>query len=243
MSRNHKCKECEICHGEFSYAKLFPIRLIRNSVMDTLCKKYPDANKNGYICYPDLQELRTEHIEKLLTEDRGALSKHEKEVIESLSRQDILAENVNQMFERKLTFGEHMADKVAKLGGSWKFILSFIFIITVWMLFNALYFYNDAFDPYPFILLNLVLSCLAAIQAPIIMMSQNRQAEKDRLQANEEYCTNLKAELEIQQLHSKLDLFMKHQWESLIELQKIQIELAEDLVHHKKRLKPKEKEK
>lgn len=237
----NKCKKCEICKKEFSYAKLFPIRLIRNSVLETICKKHPGINTSGYICYPDLRELRSEHIEALLTEDKGALSKHEREVLESLAHQDIRAENVNQMFEKELTFGEKMADKVAKFGGSWKFILSFIFVIIVWMIFNSVYLCNDAFDPYPFILLNLVLSCLAAIQAPVIMMSQNRQAEKDRLQANEEYCTNLKAELEIQQLHSKLDIFMKHQWESLIELQKIQIELAEDLVHRKKNLKPKDK--
>lgn len=237
---NHKCKKCEICKQEFPYAKLFPIRLIRNSVLETICAKYPEINTARYICYPDLRELRSEHIEKLLTEDKGALSQHEREVLESLAHQDIRAENVNKMFEKELTFGEKMADKVAKFGGSWRFILSFLVIIILWMIFNSLYLYNNAFDPYPFILLNLVLSCLAAIQAPIIMMSQNRQAEKDRLQANEEYCTNLKAELEIQQLHSKLDIFMKHQWESLIELQKIQIELAEDIVHHKKDLKKKD---
>ncbi|QVL57998.1 MAG: DUF1003 domain-containing protein [Simkaniaceae bacterium] len=240
---NNKCKKCEICHEEFLYAKLFPIRLIRNSVLETICKKHPNINKNGFICYPDLREIRSEHIEILLTEDKGALSKLEREVLESLQHQVVLAENVNKKFEKDLSFGEKMADKVAKFGGSWKFILSFFFILIVWMIFNGLYLYNDAFDPYPFILLNLVLSCLAAIQAPIIMMSQNRQAEKDRLQANEEYCTNLKAELEIQQLHSKLDIFMKHQWESLIELQKIQIELAEDLVHHKKHLKSSEDKK
>lgn len=237
---NHKCKKCELCKQEFSYEKLFPIRLIRNSVLDTICKKHPGINTSGYICYPDLREIRSEHIESLLTQDKGALSKHEKEVLESLAHQDIRAENVNKKFERELSFGEHMADKVAQFGGSWKFIISFFVILIGWMTFNGLFPYNDAFDPYPFILLNLVLSCLAAIQAPIIMMSQNRQAEKDRLQSNEEYCTNLKAELEIQQLHSKLDIFMKHQWESLIELQKIQIELAEDLVHHKKYLKAKE---
>lgn len=239
---NNKCRKCEICHEEFSNAKLFPIRLIRNSVLDAICKKHPNINRNGFICYPDLREIRAEHIETLLTADKGALSKLEREVIESLENQDVLAENVNKKFERELSFGERMADKVAKFGGSWKFILSFLIVLVVWMIFNGLYIYNDAFDPYPFILLNLVLSCLAALQAPIIMMSQNRQAEKDRLQANEEYCTNLKAELEIQQLHSKLDIFMKHQWESLIELQKIQIELAEDIVHHKKHLKSLKKE-
>lgn len=195
-------------------------------------QKHPNINKNGFICYPDLREIRSEHIEILLTEDKGALSKLEREVLESLQHQVVLAENVNKKFEKDLSFGEKWLIKWPSLG-KLEIYPFFLFILIVWMIFNGLYLYNDAFDPYPFILLNLVLSCLAAIQAPIIMMSQNRQAEKDRLQANEEYCTNLKAELEIQQLHSKLDIFMKHQWESLIELQKIQIELAEDLVHHK----------
>lgn len=239
---NSSCNKCEICHKEFSSAKLFPIRLIRNSLFDAICNKDSTINRNGYICYPDLREIRSEHIERLLTADKGVISKLEKEVIASLKKQDILAENINKKFEKKLTFGEKMSDRVAKFGGSWKFILSFFVVMIAWMVFNGFYFYHVSFDPYPFILLNLVLSCLAAIQAPIIMMSQNRQAEKDRLQANEDYCTNLKAELEIQQLHSKLDIFMKHQWESLIELQKIQIELAEDLVHHKKHLKSLKKE-
>ncbi|MDJ0651962.1 MAG: DUF1003 domain-containing protein [Simkaniaceae bacterium] len=239
---NNNCKNCEICHEEFSNAKLFPVRFIRNSVLDAICKKHPNINRNGFICYPDLREIRAEHIEALLTADKGALSKLEKEVIESLENQDVLVKNVNKKFERELTFGERMADKVAKFGGSWKFILSFLVVLSTWISFNGLYFYNNPFDPYPFIFLNLVLSCLAALQAPVIMMSQNRQAEKDHLQANEDYSTNLKAELEIQQLHSKLDIFMKHQWESLMELQKIQIELAEDIVHHKKHLKSLEKE-
>jgi len=135
-----------------------------------------------------------------------------------------------------------MADRVARFGGSWKFILSFLALLLVWMVLNTFFVRNEGFDPYPFILLNLVLSCLAAMQAPIIMMSQNRQAERDRLQANEEYCTNLKAELEIQHLQSKLDLFMKNQWESLLELQRIQIELTEVIILHKKQLHKKKDE-
>lgn len=238
--QNNKIKKCEICHQDFQYSKLFPIKLIRNSIQETLNEKHPYINKEGFICYPDLREIRAGHIEKLLMRDKGVLSQIEKEVIESLAGQDILSENVNKKFERKLSFGEKMADRVAHFGGSWRFILAFLFVIIAWMFINSIYFLNDVFDPYPFILLNLVLSCLAALQAPIIMMSQNRQAEKDRLRANEDYCTNLKAELEIQHLNSKLDLFMKHQWESLIELQKIQIELAEDLVLHKKKLPPAE---
>ena len=216
--------------------------MIRNSLLDTLRNNHPDINTDGFICYPDLRETRTEYIEKLITKDKGALSSFEKEVLDSLSSQDILVENVNKKFEKKLTFGQKMADRVARFGGSWKFILSFLALLIVWMILNIFFVRDEGFDPYPFILLNLVLSCLAAMQAPIIMMSQNRQAARDRLQANEEYCTNLKAELEIQHLQSKLDLFMKNQWESLLELQKIQIELTEEIILNKKQLRRKEDE-
>lgn len=215
---------------------------MRNSVLDTFHAKHPDANMDGHICFPDLRDIRAEHIEHLMIQDRGALSKLDKQVLESLSTQEILAENVNKKFDKDLTFGERMADRVARFGGSWVFILSFFLVLISWMAINTFFFAEKkGFDPYPYIFLNLILSCLAAIQAPVIMMSQNRQAEKERLRANEDYCTNLKAELEIQQLHSKIDLFMKQQWESLIELQKIQIDLTEDLIHHKKQCQRKTK--
>ena len=242
MTNHDKIGTCQICKQEFSYNKLFPINMIRNSLLETIRNDHPDIDTNGFICYPDLREIRTEYIEKLIKKDKGALTSFEKEVLDSLSSQDILAENVNKKFEKKLTFGQRMADRVARFGGSWKFILSFLALLVVWMILNTFFVRNEGFDPYPFILLNLVLSCLAALQAPIIMMSQNRQAERDRLQANEEYCTNLKAELEIQHLQSKLDLFMKNQWESLLELQKIQIELTEEIILNKKQLRRKEDE-
>ena len=242
MTNQAKIGTCQICKQEFTYNNLFPINMIRNSIFDAICKEHPEIDTGGFICYPDLREIRTEYIEQLLKEDKGALSSFEKEVLDSLSSQDILAENVNKKFERKLTMGQRLADRVARFGGSWKFILSFLALLLVWMVLNTFFVRNEGFDPYPFILLNLVLSCLAAMQAPIIMMSQNRQAERDRLQANEEYCTNLKAELEIQHLQSKLDLFMKNQWESLLELQRIQIELTEDIILHKKQLHKKKDE-
>ena len=242
MTNHDKIGTCQICKKEFPYNNLFPINMIRNSIFNALRSEHPDIDSNGFICYPDLREIRTEYIEKLIREDKGALTSFEKEVLDSLSSQDILAENVNKKFEKKLTIGHRMADRVARFGGSWKFILSFLALLVVWMILNTFFVRNEGFDPYPFILLNLVLSCLAALQAPIIMMSQNRQAERDRLQANEEYCTNLKAELEIQHLQSKLDLFMKNQWESLLELQRIQIELTEDIILHKKQLRRKKDE-
>ncbi|CCB89957.1 DUF1003 domain-containing protein [Simkania negevensis] len=233
VNHNHKKGKCEVCQKEFPYRKLFPIRLMRPTVLDTALQNLPEMNLNGYVCQEDLRILRTKHIASILEKDKGAISQFEEEVLESFKNQDLIVENVNKKFEKRLSIGERLADLIAKFGGSWKFILIFLAVIVAWMIINTFFFTKEGFDPYPFILLNLVLSCLAAIQAPVIMMSQNRQAEKERMRANEDYVTNLKAELEIQQLHSKLDLFMKRHWETMLDLQQIQIELAEDLLKHK----------
>ena len=128
-----------------------------------------------------------------------------------------------------MTFGQRLSDKIASFGGSWKFIIIFFFILVFWISVNSLILAFKPFDPYPFILLNLILSCLAAIQAPIIMMSQNRQEAKDRLRASHDYQINLKAELEIRQLHQKLDHLLSRQWERLVEIQEVQIELLNEM--------------
>ncbi|MCK9505561.1 MAG: DUF1003 domain-containing protein [Porticoccaceae bacterium] len=136
----------------------------------------------------------------------GDLSEEEREVIERIARREPVAENINITFHESLTFGQRMADRVAAFGGSWSFILLFTGIMVAWMLLNSYVLIDDkAFDPYPYILLNLTLSSLAALQAPIIMMSQNRQAAKDRLDISADYQVNLKAELEIMRLHEKID--------------------------------------
>lgn len=222
--------KCEICNKHLPVSDLFPLKMIRTSVLNTALSQKGVLDIEGYVCGKDLRQMRIDHIEKILYDDKGAFSRLEEDVLNSLKDQEVLSENINAKFDRELTLGERLADKVARFGGSWSFILSFVVILIAWMGVNTLLL-GRGFDPYPYILLNLVLSCLAALQAPVIMMSQNREAEKERLRANEDYCTNLKAELEIQQIHSKLDLFMKQQWESLLELQKIQIELSEELLH------------
>jgi uncharacterized membrane protein len=215
---------------------MFPLSFLRSSLIENLQKKHPSVSPEGYICPKDMRAIRTERIQDLLVEDKGELSQLENEVLQSFEEHEILAENMNKKFEKNLTFGERLADKIAKFGGSWRFISIFIFIILLWMTINTVSAFIHPFDPYPYILLNLFLSCLAAIQAPIIMMSQNRQAARDKLQSDYEYTTNLKAELEIRQLHSKLDQFMKKHWYRLLEIQQIQIDLAEDLLeqNHKK---------
>jgi uncharacterized membrane protein len=122
-----------------------------------------------------------------------------------------------------------MADHLASFGGSWTFIIIFGSILLMWIGLNSLLLLKKPFDPYPFILLNLVLSCLAAIQAPVIMMSQNRQEAKDRLRSQYDYQVNLKAELEIRHLHDKIDHLLSNQWERLVEIQQIQIDLLSEL--------------
>ncbi|MCA9081996.1 MAG: DUF1003 domain-containing protein, partial [Planctomycetaceae bacterium] len=149
--------------------------------------------------------------------------------LESLRQHDILVQNIEATLDERLSFGEQLADQVASFGGSWTFILCFGGVLILWIAVNSIAMLGKAFDPFPYILLNLVLSCLAAIQAPVIMMSQNRQEAKDRLRAENDYRVNLKAELEIRHLHSKIDLLLTHQWQRLMEIQQVQTDLLEEL--------------
>jgi uncharacterized membrane protein len=150
-----------------------------------------------------------------------------------MRNQELLSRNINIEFDEKLTFGERLADRFADFAGSWLFIVLFFIVLIAWIGVNSFILAFRPFDPYPFILLNLILSCLAAIQAPIIIMSQNRQEAKDRLQAQHDYQVDLKAEVEIQNLHEKLDHLLLNQGQRLLEIQKIQIELMEELLSRK----------
>ena len=143
--------------------------------------------------------------------------------------------NLNDMHQEKLTFGQQVSDKIADVAGSWTFILTFMFLLIVWISLNYWVLVNKPFDPYPFILLNLILSCIAAIQAPVIMMSQNRQEEKDRERAKKDYKINLKSELEIRELHEKIDHLIIHYQQDLLEIQKTQIDLLENILHNVKK--------
>jgi uncharacterized membrane protein len=166
----------------------------------------------------------------------GTFTKHEHDMIHRLLERRHIARNTNQEFDQQLTFGQRLADNVAKFGGSWTFISIFAVILLTWVILNSMILakYQDAFDPYPYILLNLFLSMLASIQAPIIMMSQNRQAAKDRLDAAHDYEVNLKAEMEIEALHQKLDELREQQWAELVEMQQEQIRLLTKLLEEKK---------
>lgn len=218
---------CGVCGKTFATHELRPVRAIRPGILALMHEDHADLPEDGHVCRDDLARYRRLYLEDLLEEERGELSELDREVIESFETGEILAQNPEDEIEETETFGERMADHVAGFGGSWTFIISFMLVLVGWIALNSHYLEARPFDPYPFILLNLVLSCIAAVQAPIIMMSQKRQESKDRLRSENDYQVNLKAELEIRQLHERLDYQMARQWEKLAELQRLQIEYLE----------------
>lgn len=174
-------------------------------------------------------------VNELLNASEVNLTVREKRVLQSILKKTTISRDTHQQFYDDRTFGERVADRVARFGGSWTFILIFLGLLLAWVVLNSFVLagYNEAFDPFPYILLNLFLSMLAALQAPVIMMSQNRQAAKDRLQAAHDYEVNLKAELEIRHLHDKFDELRERQWLELLEIQKQQIGILERLLAEK----------
>jgi uncharacterized membrane protein len=224
---------CQVCKKSKSPHSGMIVELIRPSLVEFIKKKLPDLDSKGFICFDDLGEFRKDYIKEVLEDEIGELSALDNEVIASLEQHEILSSDIEKQFEQKLTFGERLSDHIAEFGGSWKFLITFGAVIIVWIGGNAVLLATRPFDPYPFILLNLILSCLAAVQAPIIMMSQNRAEARDRLRAENDYKINLKAELEIRHLHEKLDHLLSRQYNRLFEIQQIQIELLEEIGRRK----------
>jgi uncharacterized membrane protein len=221
-------KSCQIC-GATQGSHLRRGVLVSPPVAEFIHKEFPDWSESGWICNDDLQRFRSQYIQSLLTTEKRELTLLEEEVLESLKQQEIFAHNPNKEIETDLSFGQKLADRIAVFGGSWRFILLFGMIIWLWISLNTIAVFAFHFDPYPFILLNLILSCIAAIQAPVIMMSQNRQESRDRIRAEHDYQVNLKAELEIRHLHQKIDHLLSHQWERMVEIQEIQMEVLTEL--------------
>ena len=176
---------------------------------------------------------RRETARRLLQSEVEKLPVDEREIVERFIANRRVSRNIVQEYERSASLGERIADKVAQVGGSWTFIIAFLACLVAWMAINTYVLARGAFDPYPYILLNLCLSCVAAIQAPIIMMSQNRQGVIDRLRAQNDYEVNVKAELEIMQVHEKLNDLRERDWATLVELQNQQIELLQKLLNYK----------
>jgi uncharacterized membrane protein len=222
-------KSCQICGKQAPAVDLVMAHLVRPVVVNVIKRSYPEWSADGLICADDLNRFRYEYVRSIVEAEKGELSDLEKEVLESISRHEILSTQVDQEYESQLTLGQRLSDKIAQFGGSWRFIIFFGCIMATWIVINTVALSSKPFDPYPYILLNLILSCLAAIQAPIIMMSQNRQEAKDRTRVAHDYQVNLKAELEIRQLHQKLDHVLSNQWERLVEIQEVQIELLNEI--------------
>jgi uncharacterized membrane protein len=229
---------CEVCKQPKPSGELFPLAIVHEPVFKMIQRDHPDVSKDGWICSSDLNTYRMEFIKLTLEEEKGELTALEEEVVRSIEEQETVSKNINQEYEGRLTFGEHLSDRLAAYGGSWRFILGFISVLVLWIIVNTAFLIHKPFDPFPFILLNLVLSCLAAIQAPIIMMSQNRQEAKDRLRSEYDYRVNLKAELEVRYLHQKLDHFLKKEWQTMLEIQEIQIDLMKELSERKEGAEP-----
>lgn len=199
--------------------------------MDLIHKEHPEINSKKSISVSELNLYRQKYLSDYLIHEVGELSTLEEDVLKTIEQQKIITtqrEGLNAAAD--YSFGQRLADKVASFGGSWRFIILFGIFIIIWMVINIVFLLDKGFDPYPFILLNLILSCLAALQAPVIMMSQNRQEEKDRERAKQDYMVNLKAELEIRILHEKLDHLIMHQQQELLNIQQVQVEMMEDIM-------------
>jgi uncharacterized membrane protein len=220
---------CALSGKERPRRDLISLDAVRPSLAERIRRDRPDLAADALISLGELARFRTLYVEDLLLAEHGELTELDRQVAESIATHETLAENIEEEFEEQWTLAERLSDHLASFGGSWTFIILFGVVLSAWMAFNAAVGEPAKFDPYPYILLNLVLSTLAAIQAPIIMMSQKRQEAKDRLRSQNDYQVNLKAELEIRHLHEKLDHLLSRQWQRLAEIQQLQLELMQDI--------------
>jgi uncharacterized membrane protein len=203
---------------------------IRQGVFNLIKTDFTGFSDESIISIDELNKYRRLYLTKLVEQERGELALIDRDVMQAIKNNSILSENIEPEIGSKLTTGQKMADKIAQFGGSWIFIIVFFSFLVLWMVVNVWLLFSKPFDPYPFILLNLILSCLAAIQAPIIMMSQNRQEQKDRQRSEHDYKIDLKAELEIKLLSEKIDHILIYQNKKLLEIQEVQIDYLEDLL-------------
>lgn len=224
----------DISGKEFPENERVSAKNLRQSLFHFINKTHPEFSKSCFLSIEEMNDYREKYISEFLNKKLGNLTEVEKQVIQSVSKNTMISTEVEED-EQEITFGQKLADKVAEFGGSWGFIIFFMSFLIVWILLNVFWLSNHGFDPYPFILLNLILSCIAAIQAPVIMMSQNRQEEKDRERAKKDYKINLKSELEIRELHEKIDHLIIHYQQDLLEIQKTQIDLLENILHNVKK--------
>lgn len=213
--------KCTVCNNEFDEKDLVKGYTVRPALARLIKEEHPDWNDQSYICKEDLRRYRERYLSQLVKMRGSRYKGAEERVIKAITENSIITSETNRGGEEPLSLGDRVADSVAKFGGSWKFIISFVVVLLIWITINVISLFTQPFDPYPFILLNLILSCLAAVQAPVIMMSQNRQEAKDRQRAEDDYKVNLKSELEIKVLDEKIDHLMQDQRELLEEVERL----------------------
>lgn len=219
-----------ISQKEYPNNELIMGKDIRRNISEIIKSENPGFSDTDYISIEELNKYRRIYLSNLVSQEKGELEAIDLDVIRAINSNSLLSENLEPTIDSKLTLGNKLSDKIAEFGGSWTFIICFFSFLMIWMAINVWIMTKNPFDPYPFILLNLILSCVAAIQAPIIMMSQNRQEKKDRQRAEQDYKVNLKAELEIQLLNEKIDHLLIQQNTKLLEIQQVQIDYLEDLI-------------
>jgi uncharacterized membrane protein len=224
----------DISGKEFPDSERVLGKTIRKSIFDLILKDHPQFTRDNSVSLSELNQYREKYIEQFLSNQIGDLSEFEQTVLTSLKDHSTLTDKIDTDEMEGQTFGQRVADHVADFGGSWTFIILFGVFLLLWMSVNVIWLANRAFDPYPFILLNLILSTLAAIQAPVIMMSQNRQETKDRDRGKKDYMVNLKSELEIRMLHEKLDHLIINQQQEVLEIHRVQIGMMEDILERLK---------
>lgn len=205
-ARKESSHLCEACKKKFVKKEVIPVKKLGPSLIEALKEINPNYNPKGLICRKDLRKIRVRSI-RMLFEQGDLVSGHIEHIL--LHEDDSYPYNFNEEYQSELTLGERASQKITPFVGSWGFVFVFLCFVFFWIGYNLQEEVKEHFDPFPFILLNLFLSCMAAIQAPIIMMAHNRLAKRERLRADEDYYTNLKAELEIRQLHAKLDAFLQ----------------------------------
>ncbi|CAN5915351.1 hypothetical protein BH11VER1_BH11VER1_17950 [soil metagenome] len=226
---------CAVTGKSLPHAKLTPLSALRPRVTEIILEEHPNLESDALVSEEVINAARVKYVHNLLESQLGELTHLDEEVVTSLHRHELLSERPASEHEQRqqLTLGERLSDRIASFGGSWRFILSFGGFLVIWILINVLALTGKSFDPYPFILLNLILSCIAAMQAPVIMMSQNRVEIRDRQRAESDYKINLKAELEIRHLHEKMDYLLHRHATQLMEIQNIQLELLRELASNR----------
>ena len=223
----------DVSNQEFPVSEKVSAKTIRHSILHLIREEHPGFTHDSLLSLDELNDYRERYIVATLKQEIGGLNELERTVVDALTGKITLADKLDGDDQQKMTIGQKVADKVATFGGSWTFILLFLLMILAWIVLNVVWFANKGFDPYPFILLNLILSCIAAIQAPVIMMSQNRQEEKDRQRARKDYLINLKSEIEIRTLHEKIDHLIMDLQQEILENQKAELKKINEALHTK----------